>query len=43
MLTPLGIALANEVQVRDELKAGTLVRAVDVQVALGRQTYLILG
>lgn len=29
-----GIALANEVLVRDELKAGTLVRAVDVEVAL---------
>lgn len=35
-----GIALANEVLVRNELKAGTLVRAVDVEVAL--ESYQLL-
>ncbi|EIK94321.1 LysR family transcriptional regulator [Pseudomonas sp. M47T1] len=35
-----GIALANEVLVRDELRAGTLVRAIDVEVAL--ESYQLL-
>jgi LysR family glycine cleavage system transcriptional activator len=35
-----GIALANEVLVRDELKAGTLVRAVEAQVKL--ESYRVL-
>ncbi len=35
-----GIALANEVLVRDELQAGTLVRAIDVEVAL--ESYQLL-
>ncbi|WP_287810617.1 LysR substrate-binding domain-containing protein [Pseudomonas sp.] len=35
-----GIALANEVLVRDELKAGTLVRAVEAEVAL--ESYQLL-
>jgi len=35
-----GIALANEVLVREELKAGRLVRAVDAQVRL--ESYRVL-